>query len=121
MRSKEDYFIGMSEQDIIEYKEAEQKMIDDRNKQYAKDVAIIRYIKKQVPRKIFRAIVSELYGSEHWSNIRIVDKPTGNPQNDNWGNKIVWVDQYTEFEDCYSGYIYIELPNGKYFAWDYYC
>jgi len=32
-----------------------------------------------------------------------------------------WVDQYTEFEDCYSGYFYIKLPNGKFLAWDYNC
>lgn len=111
----------MSVDEIKDYQEAERQIEQDKIEQYAKDTAIIRQIKKQVPKKLFRQIVSEIHESDNWSNVRIVDTPTGKNQSLGKSRNNVWIDQYCEFEDCYSGHVYIELPDGKYLAWNYWC
>ncbi len=110
----------MTEAEIKDYKETEARIEEGRIKQHSKDTELIRQLKKQLPKKLFHSIVTEIHESENWSNLRFVDKPTGVYQRDH-GCFGVWVDQYCEGEDCYSGYVYVELPDGKYLAWDYWC
>jgi len=117
----EDYFAGMTEEDIKSYKEAESKIEEEREESYEKNTQIIRNLKKTLPKRLFRAICSALYESENWDKLRIVTEPTGTEQKqENRGFKFsMWVDQYTEFEDSYSGYCYIELPGNVFLAWNY--
>lgn len=114
-----DYFHGMTEEQIKEYKESEKQIETERIEQYHNDIQIIRNLKKKLPKKLFRSIVTEIHESENWSNLRIVDEPTGRHQGEHRCFGKVWVDQYCEYEDCYSGYVYVELPDGKFLAWDY--
>lgn len=114
-----DYFKGMSKEDIADYQEAEKRVVEEAIEHHARNAAIIRSIKRDVPKKLFKYIASAIHESDNWSNVRIVNKPTGKPQKES--NHIIWVDQYCEYEDCYSGHCYIELPDGSYLAWDYWC
>lgn len=88
--------------------------------QYHKDVCIIRSLKRQIPKKLFHFIAVALHESENWAKLEIVDNTTGKYQQESkdFG---MWVDQYCEYEDCYSGYCYVKLPDRNYLKWNYWC
>jgi len=87
--------------------------------QYHTDICIIRCLKKQLPKKLFHFIAIALHESENWTKLEIVNNTTGKYQQESKAFGM-WVDQYCEFE-CYFGYCYVELPDGKYLKWDYWC
>lgn len=108
----------MSKVEIQDYKEAEARIGQEIINQHYKDTLIIRQIKKQIPKKLFHFIAVALHESENWVNLEIVGEPTGKYQQETkeFG---MWVDQYCEYEDCYSGYCYVKLPDGRYLKWSY--
>lgn len=94
------------------------KLDEEEIEQYYNDVQIIRDLKTKLPKKLFHFIAIALHESENWTKLEIVDKPTGKYQQEtkDFG---MYVDQYCEYEDCYSGYCYVKLPDGKYLKWNY--
>ena len=121
MSDENDYFFGMSAEEIIDYQESQRKVHEEQVNQHHNDVQIIRDLKKRLTKRLFRSIVTELYESENWENLRFVDKPTGTHQGEHRCFGRLWVDQYCEYEDCYSGYCYVQLPDGRYLKWNYWC
>lgn len=118
-KSNDDYFSGMTEEDIKGYKEAEKRIEHEQAEQYAKDQAVLEKIKKQVSKDVFEEIEFEMEESEHYSNFRIVNEPRGTLQRT---DKIkVWVAQHSvgDTGDSWAGVVSVELPDGKYLAWDY--
>ena len=119
-QEEKEYFFGMSEKEIKDYKEAENQMIIDEAEQHAKDITIIRDLKKHIPKKLFRFIADSLHESENWTKLEIVDSTTGKYQQEtNEFGK--YIDQYCCSEDSYSGYCYIKLSDKKYLKWEYWC
>lgn len=116
--SEIDFFCGMTPKEIESFMEAQDEMNREKADQYSKDVQVIRDLKKKLPKKLFHFITIALHESENWIKLEIVDKPTGKYQQESkdFG---MWVDQYCEFEDSYSGYCYVKLPDGKYLSWKY--
>ena len=88
--------------------------------QNSKDVQFIRKLKKTIDKKLFRFFAGMLYYSENWADIKIVDKPTGQYQQENkqFG---LWINQHCILEDSYSGKCYIELPDKTFISWEYWC
>lgn len=93
------------------------KIQQEENEQHKKDTAVIRKIKKEIPKKLFKQLNSEIYESWNYKNFRIVDEPVGEEQGD---GRNVWVDQYSGyFGDDYHGTVCFKLPDGRFLAWDY--
>ena len=116
----EDYFSGMSKKDIESYKEAELKINQEAEKQQEKDYAVLMKVEELVSSEFFEQICESMEESEHCINYRIVDYPTGQLQGNMADEFKEWVDQFDgQSGDDYHGYVYIELPDGKYLAWDY--
>ena len=88
--------------------------------QEIKDTRLLIRVKNRISKTTFENLLFELDESEHPSNYRIVDEPVGKPQEND--ELIVWVDQNTGggySGDSWAGTCCIELPNRKYFMWDY--
>ena len=84
---------------------------------HCKDTLIIRQVKSEIPKKLFKQLNYEIYESENYCNFRIIDHPIGEIQGERMN---VWVDQHVGIcGDDYSGIVCFKLPNGKYIAWDY--
>ncbi len=121
MNAEPNYFSGMSEKEIEDYMEVQDEMNREKAEQYHKDVQIIRDLKQKLPKKLFHFIAVALHESENWTNLEILDMPTGINQQEtkDFG---MWIDQYVGYcGDNYSGYCYVQLPDGKYLKWDYWC
>lgn len=86
---------------------------------YKKDQKVLDSIKKEVSPKFYEKIEEEMAESEGGWDVKIVDKPTGENQDNN--DREVWVDQHAvgQSGDSWAGYVYIKLPTGKYLRWDY--
>lgn len=89
-------------------------------RQCKKDSKVLDYVKELVTAEFFEDIEYELDESDHWINLRIVDKPEGDLQKAESCFK-VYVDQHSvgDTGDSYAGTVCIELPNKKYLIWDY--
>lgn len=110
---------GMTEQDQDDYNEAVKEYQEAEDEMYKKDAAVLTEIKRHVSSEIFKTIETELKDSENHCNYRIVDTPTGSPQEE-VGNYTIWIDQSCgETGDNYSGTICMELPDGTFFKWSY--
>lgn len=53
--------------------------------------------------------------------VEITNKFTGHRQEEGYWFKYIYIDQHQQYEDSFYGDIYIPLPNGKYFHFDYSC
>jgi len=108
----------MTPEETKDYEDAMDGMKEAKQKQYHKDVEVIRALKKNLPKDLFQFISRALYESENWGQLKIVDEPEGKYQRETkyFG---MWVDQYCEFEDSYYGNCYVELPNRVYLCWHY--
>ncbi len=117
------FFAGMTKEQINDFEQAQEQMEQMEKEQYAKDTKVIRMIKKTVPKKLFKQISTEIWESDHFHNLRITDEPFGDFQGLRNAKGIkVWVDQCTGLlGDDFSGTVCVELPDGKYLAWDYEC
>ncbi len=109
----------MSKKEENNFTEMMNKIEEEKFNQYHKDTLLIRKLKKKIPKKLFHQIALEIYESEKWSNLEIVNKPTGTYQGKDRCLGKMWVDQYCEFEDSYSGYCYVELSDKTYLQWHY--
>jgi len=75
-----DYFKGMSPKEIEDFMEAQDEMNREKAEQYHKDIQVIRAIKKTLPKRLFHFISVALYESSNWTELEIVDNPTGEYQ-----------------------------------------
>jgi len=100
----------------------EQEAIVDRNEQLLRQM-VGTYTGAYVAD--IRRCLSEAEAPSSWAPLEIVDKPTGQSQDEDWGSfKHVFVDQYQDGGmegDSFAGYIYIPLPDGKYLKAHYSC
>lgn len=120
MSTEIDYFQGMSEEDIKDYKEAEKRIQEELIEKDAKNREVLESVKKIVSKKLYKLIEYQIEESEHADDFRIVDAPTGKQQKAEDGI-FVWIDQWSvgDSGDSWAGVEYVPLPNGKYLAWGY--
>ena len=89
----------------------------EQQKQHRNDTLVIRAVKNNIPKKVFRRLNKEIYESEYYTNFRILHEPIGEYQGK---EREVWVDQYVgPLGDDYHGTVCFELPDKTFLAWDY--
>lgn len=114
------YFLGMSEQEIKDYKEAEKRIQEEKRQNAVKNQQVLDSVKEMVSKKLFEIIENLIEESEDAYDYRIVDAPTGKRQKTDEG-VYIWVDQWSvgDSGDAWSGIEYVPLPNGKFLSWWY--
>ncbi len=113
----------MTKEQIDGFEQAQKQIEQMEREQHAKDAKVIRMIKKTVPKKLFKQISTEIWKSDHYHDLRIIDEPFGDFQEPGNSKGIrLWVDQSVGIlGDDFSGTVCVELPDGKYLAWNYEC
>jgi hypothetical protein len=108
-----------SEEDLKELREAQKRIEKEEIDQHSKDQEVLEAVKKQVSIEFFGFIEDEITESEHTTNYRILDEPIGDLERAE--DIKVWVDQHSVgiSGDSWAGAVCVELPDGKYLAWDY--
>ena len=106
---------GMTYKYKKEYENAMAELQAKEEEQHRKDTLFLSTIENSISKEVFQKLNAEIQESESYSNLRIIDKPIGEPQ-----DKGVWVNQFVGCSgDDYHGTVCFELPDKTFLAWDY--